>query len=584
MKVTAIKALLQYLEQERVRYIFGIPGGPLMPLYDTLYDTPNITPILSKHEEGAAFMANGYARVSGELGVCCATTGPGTTNLFTGTAVCYTDSVPVLFITAQVATAAFGKGAFQETTSHTINVVEMMRYITKFSAMPANEHEMPELVKAAIRSALTGTPGPVHINIPADFMTKEIDHTLLPSDSYHVRNHSFDRVAVKEAARYLLQAQRPAMLIGNGVNIARANQEVRDLAERLIIPVATTPKGKSAFPENHLLSLGVFGFGGTPLADKYLLSEDVDVLLCIGTSLGEVSTHAWDQRLNPRLALIQVDIDAEQLGKNYPVTVGITGDAKAALAEILYQINRDLKWLTYTPRISAKDIYFFKKQYQTFINEEKMYAEDIPLKPQRLIKDLRDSLPIDAIVFCDIGNHLAWAIHYFQTYLPQTFFHNFDFGAMGYATAAAIGGKLAAPNRPVISIIGDGCFAMNGMEVATAVNYNIPVIWVVFNDARLGMVYHGQQLQFKERYLASSFQRMDIARIAESLGAQGVKVERPGELKQVMPQVLASKKPTVIDCTIDAEEIPPIQSRIQALNRFFGRTPIRERIHGKKDF
>jgi len=458
-----------------------------------------------------------------------------------------------------------------------------MRYITKFSAMPPDEHKLPEMLRAALRSALSGNYGPVHLNIPTDFMNKEINTEFVPVENYRPTNQTFDRLAVKEAARYLLQAQRPAMLIGNGVNIARANQEVRDLAERLIIPVATTPKGKSAFPENHLLSLGVFGFGGTPLADKYLLSEDIDVLLCVGTSLGEVSTHAWDQRLNPRLALIQIDVDPAQIGKNYPVTVGVTGDAKASLTEILYQITRDLRWLTYTPRLNAKDIYFFKKQYQTYINEEKMYAEDLPLKPQRLIKDLRDSLPIDAIVFCDIGNHLAWAIHYFQTYLPQTFFHNFDFGAMGYATCAAIGGKLAAPNRPVIAIVGDGCFTMNGMEIATAVNYNIPVIWIVFNDARLGMVYHGQQLQFKERYIASSFQRVDFVKVAEGLGAQGVRVERPGELKQVLPQVIASKKPTVIDCLIDADEIPPIQSRIQALNRFFGRTATGDKQNVKKD-
>lgn len=578
MKIKAINALLKYLEQEKVKYIFGIPGGPLMPLYDALYDLPAITPILTKHESGAAFMASGYSRVSGGLGVCCATTGPGTTNLITGVAVNYTDSTPILFITAQIATQAFGKGAFQDSTSYTINAPEIMRPITKYSQMATSCERIPEMTKEAIRQALTGVNGPVHINIPTNFMNKEIDVDFTPPESYRVKGEIFDRKRVKEATRFLLQAQRPAMLVGNGVNISRAHQEIRELAERLIIPVATTPKAKGAFPENHLLSLGVFGFGGTPLADKYLLSEEVDVLLCIGTSLGEVSTHAWDRKLQPRLAFIQIDLDPSQIGKNYPVTVGIEGDAKTVLQEMFFQINRDLRWLTYTPRLTAKDIYFFKKQYQYFINEEKMLSEEIPLKPQRLIKDLRDSLPIDAIVFCDIGNHLAWALHYFSCYLPLTFFHTFDFGAMGYATAACIGGKLAAPNRTVVAIVGDGCFMMNGMEVATAVNYNIPVVWVVFNDARLGMVYHGQQLQFKERYIASSFNRVDIAKIAQGLGAQAVKVDKPGELKNIMPEVIASHKPTVIDVLIDADEIPPIQSRIKALDRFMERMSPGEKI------
>lgn len=579
---TVIRLILKYLEQEGVKYIFGIPGGPLMPFYEALYDAQQerpetaITHILAKHEEGAAFMADGYARVSGQIGVCCATSGPGATNTITGIASAYADSIPVLLLTAQVATHTFGKGSLQESSSEGVDIVEMLKPITKFSVMLSHPNLAGEVIRKALRLALSGRPGPVHINIPVDLMQKPVEGVHAEaqvSGAYRSSSQALDPRRVDEAVEYLLSAQRPAMLIGNGVNHARAYEEVRALAEEWVIPVATTNKAKGAFPEHHNLALGVFGFAGTPLADRYLLSEKVDVLVVIGTGLGEVNTHAWDRRLLPSKALIQIDIDPHEMGKNYPVTVGLVGDAQGILQALLERLRYQARWLNQsqkmTPRLTMEEFLVIKRDFGMFLEPEKMTDEAVPLKPHRVMRELRQSLPDDAVVFCDMGSHTAWALHYFPCYRPRTFFHNFNFAAMGHGTASVVGGQLAAPEVPAVAIVGDACFTMNGMEVATAVNHHVPAIWVVLNDARLGLVHMGQKLQFREKYIASSVQRLDIVKIAEGLGARGFRVTRPGELIQLMPEALELKAPVVFDVYIDPDEIPPVGSRIKALNKFF---------------
>ena len=294
------------------------------------------------------------------------------------------------------------------------------------------------------------------------------------------------------------------------------------------------------------------------------------MLLTVGTRFTESATQAWDQRLLPSKALLQVDIDPYEIGKNYPVTVGLVGDAKAILTEIYYEIKRQVKSLTdFRPNRSTVQLAKFKGDSQIYLDEEKMYSNSNPIKPQRLMKDLRESLPRDAIVFADGGNSRIWTTHYFPVYLPKTFIIGSGFASMGYATAAVVGAKFAVPDRPVIGIVGDGSFLMNGMEVATAVNYNLPVIWVILNDAQLGMVYHGQKMA-KSRVVASTFNRVDFVKIAEGLGAQGMRIEKPGVLnKALMDGIIASGKPMVLDVIIDSEEPPPLKSRIAALEKVY---------------
>jgi acetolactate synthase-1/2/3 large subunit len=569
MKITTAGLLLQYLESEGVEYIFGVPGTALVPLFAAINNQKAIKPILTKHEEGAAFMADGYARVSGGIGVCYATSGPGATNLVTGIANAYMDNVPLLVITGQVPTSIYGKGTFQDSTKEGVDSVSMFNPLTKYSTMIMSKYKMPEIIREAFRVALSGKKGPVHISYPKDIMEAEVEDTLLPPKTYRVKAEYFDRRLVIDTAEKLAQAKKPAILIGSGVIASNATSEVLELAEMLNIPVATTPKGKGAFPESHALSLGVLGFSGSPAAEEYILG-DVDVLLVIGAGLNQLTTFSWDPRLIPSDCLIQIDIDPQQIGKNYPVNIALVGDCATVLGEISFRVLREVQEHNINEERPVEEVTKFKQRAGMFLNEEKMHSQAIPIKPQTLMRELQEILPRDAIVFTDTGNSMCWAVHYLKFEKPN-FFCPFGMATMGYSTAAAVGGKLAAPDKPVIALIGDGCFLMNGMEVATAVNNDAPVVWVVFNNAKLGLVHDLQQYSLGEKTVSTVFKRINCAKVAEGLGAQGFTIERPGELARILPDALKSQKPTVIDVIIDAEEKPPLDRWVQGVGELNAR-------------
>ena len=565
--LTAIQVLLRYLETEGVEYIFGVPGGPLIPLYEALFLRQRIRPILAKHEEGAAFMADGYARVRNGLGVCCATTGPGATNALTGVASSYSDSIPVLLITAQVSTSVFGKGALQESTCYTIDTVDMYKSATKLSAMLTNAEKMPELLQRMLRTAFAGRSGAVHLSIPADLAKQIIPYEIISPEKYRPRSAVQDSEAVKKAAKLLAAANRPGLLVGHGVRLSQADGELMSLAERLGIPVATTLKGKSAFPENHPLSLGVFGFAGHPLAEAYLLSGDVDVLVVVGTSLGEFQTHSWDKRLMPQNALIQIDIDPTEIGKNYPVDVGIVGDAKTVLRSLA-----DTLATQYPETRPVSDrLKTLRSQILRYHQAELLESESTPMKPQAVIAKMQKVLPENTLLFLDNGNCVSWGIYYYEARQPNTIFASLGMAAMGYAIAAAIGGKLAARDRPVVALVGDGAFAMNGMEIHTAAEYNIPVIWIVLNNGGHSMVYHGEKLLFGGELNSSRFRKpIDIWGLAASLGVRSFKAETPAAFEQALQAALVASAPCVIDAVVDFEECPSsIQQRAETLNKFF---------------
>jgi acetolactate synthase-1/2/3 large subunit len=568
----AVQVLLAYLEQEGVDTIFGLPGGPLMPFYEALFERGKIRSIIAKHEEGAAFMADGYARVSGRLGVCCTTTGPGATNALTGIACAYRDSVPVLILTAQVALAAFGKGAAQESSPLGIDIVDMFKDVTKASVMLMMPDKIADMTRHLLRTGLTGRSGPIHLSLPADMMKIQVPADIRPPSQYRTPPELFDRRSVKEAAKLILQAKRPVLLAGYGVHLARAYSELRTLAERLKIPVATTQKGKGVFPEDHLLSLGVFGFAGSPQADAVLLSDETDLLLGVGTSFGELATHAWDPRVGANRRMLQIDVDPHEIGKNYPVDVSLVGNALHVLKELNFQLERDMRWLDqeadFGPRLAA--LRGMKAATPRFLDAKKMTDDTLPLFPQRVIAEMQNALPSDTILFMDIGNVMAWTLHYFMVREPGGFFINMGFGSMGHGVAAAIGGKMAAKDRPVVALVGDAAFAMNGMEVHTAVENDIPVIWIVMNNGGHGMVHLGETLQFKGKFCTSLFKRpLNVAQIAEAVGAQAFRVERGGELEQALHQALESGRPTVIDVHICPDAIPPTGMRLATLERFF---------------
>ncbi len=570
--ISAVQLLLVYLEQEGVDTIFGIPGGPLMPLYEGIYDRGNIRPIITKHEEGAAFMADGYARVSGRLGVCCTTTGPGATNAMTGVACAYRDSVPIMILTAQVALAAFGKGAAQESSPLGIDIVDMYKSVTKASVMLMAPEKMADVVRHLLRTGLSGRPGPIHLSLPADMVKRQIPVDLRAPSQYRPQAEPYDRRSVKEAAKLLLRARRPTILAGYGVHLSRAYGELKTLAERLKIPVATTPKAKGVFPEDHILSLGIFGLAGSPQADAMLLSGDTDLVLAIGTSFSEAGSHAWDPRFMNGKELMHIDVDPREIGKNYPVKVGLVGDAKQVLLELNYQLERDSRWMDTTMDFGHRlaSLRALKAMHPRFLDARSLEDESLPLRPQRVIVELRRALPDDGILFCDIGNCMSWALHYFTVREPGTFIINMGFGSMGHAVAGSIGGKLAAKDRPVVALVGDAAFAMNGMEVHTAVENDIPVVWVVMNNGGHGMVHVGETLQFKGKFSTSQFKHpLDAAQIAEAVGALAFRVSKAGETEKAIRQALASGRPSVIDVRIDPEAMPPLGIRLATLERFF---------------
>lgn len=558
--ITAADAIVQSLEKHGVEYLFGIPGGAIEPLNNAIYKS-NIKVIVTKHEEGAAFMADGYARVSGKLGVCCGTAGPGATNLVTGIASAYADSIPVLALTGQVPTTLLGKGAVQEFTAQSLGVVSIFRQITKYSDVIINSNKAGEMIAKARRMALTGRKGPVHLNLPSDIMRQTIAEPVEACSTTHLTG--VNKEQIRQAARLLVRAKRPVILSGWGTLLARADHELLRLAEMLNIPVATSPKGKSIINEYHPLALGVIGFAGSREAREYIITNNVDVMLAVGTSFNEWVTSGWDKKFPPKKALIQVDIDPDEIGKNFYAHVGIVGDARRVLKELIAEVGKltGKRRRRFTVRTGELPV-------NTDIALKGRSQRSMPLKPQRLLSELASSLPKDTLFFADNGSSMAWAIHELKMVKPYTFYIGLGFASMGYAVAAPIGARLASGNHPVVALVGDGSFLMNGMEVATAVNYDIPVIWVVMNNARLGMVYHGRKLASIPEGLESQFKPVDCAAVARALGAQGYTIRNPGEIsKQFMNEIISSGKPTVLDVVVDPETVPPIHSRIATLEK-----------------
>lgn len=571
MKMTVADLIIKRLELEGVEYVFGISGAALNPFLAAFNRNPKVKTILTKHEGGAAFMADGYARVKGSLGACFATSGPGATNLVTGVATSYTDNIPVVVLTGQVSTTDYGKGTFQDSTKQGVDSVAIFNPITKSSSMILSRFKADDEMREAVRIALTGRQGPVHLSMPKDVLSGEVDFPDTPPATYRYPREFFDRRLVIDATQKLVAAKSPALLVGAGAVSSGACESIRELAEMLGIPVATSPKAKGAFPEDHPLSLGVLGLCGSPLAEAYIKSGKNDVLLVVGASLNQMTTLSWDPRLSPTGCLIHINIDPSEIGKNYPTQIPLVGDAKTVIDEISFRVLRYLDDLGDRQKERITALASLREQTGTCIEPEKAESMDVPLKPQRLIRELEEALPEDAILFSDTGNHTDWAIHYLRVKRPGSFIAPFGMLPMGYATAAAIGGKLAAGNRPVVAMVGDGCFLMNGMELATAVHYNIPVVWIIHNNAKLGMAYDLQKMVNIDPPVAGDFRPVNFARLAEALDAVGYRVTEPNQLKEVLPKAIATGRPAVIDCVIDRNEVPPLAPYVEGVKSFVRR-------------
>jgi acetolactate synthase I/II/III large subunit len=562
-----IDVFLRYLKAEGVSVVFGIPGGLLHPLFEVLETDPDIELVVTKHEEGAAFMADGYARASRRLSVCAGTSGPGATNMITGVACAFADGVPMLVVTGQVASHMFGKGAAQETSREDMDIVAMFRPVTKYSAMVTSPESMAQHLRRALRQALTGRPGPVHLNVPVDLWERPLAEAWFDPKTYRPDTRTFDRVAVQRAATHLMNAKRPVLFAGGGVGIAGAEEHLRALAELLPARVATTPRGKGLFPEDHALSLGVMGFAGHAGARDVLLGRGTtDVLLTVGTSLNETATLNWTPELRRDRVFIQLDIDSDKIGRNYPVDVALVGDAQTVLVEIVYHLHRLM-------REGARPVSTWAEEppkARVYSTPELRTSDQVPLAPQRWRKDLEEVLPKNAVIFSDIGGHMLSNIHYLTIKDGQKFVLNLGFGSMGHGTVAPVGAALSDKGRPVFAIIGDACFTMNGMELVTAAEYGIRVIWIVENNNMHGITWHGSKLVGTRVPLASvRYKRpLEVAAIARAMGLAAWVVDSPGQIQGAVLEALEHAGPSLIEVRVDGSIAPPLGDRAKSIAGF----------------
>ncbi|MCW4006879.1 MAG: biosynthetic-type acetolactate synthase large subunit [Candidatus Bathyarchaeota archaeon] len=554
-KMSGAKALIESLERKNVEHIFGILGGAVLPIYDGLCGS-KIRHILSRHEQGAVHAAEGYARASGKVGVCMATSGPGATNLVTGIANAHMDSSPVIALTGQVpskgvnTTYMIGKDAFQEA-----DIIGITTPITKYNYQVRAAAEIPKIVNTAYYIATTGRPGPVLIDLPKNTQaeTAEVEFTnKIDTQGYNPKVEP-DMAQISQAVDLLLNAERPIILAGGGVISSEASNELLQMAELLMSPVATTFMGKSSFPEIHPLSVGSIGMHGNPAANKLLC--EADLLLAVGTRFSDRATTNLDTFM-PDAKKIHVEIDPAEVNKNIDVDVPVVGDAKVVMQMIHAALSKKLKKTAGTAW--SKRVKEAKEQLSPLL-------VDIPkdVTPKALLTKLRSLLPDDAIITTEVGQNQMWSALYFKSLQPRTFISSGGLGTMGFGFPAALGAKVACPNRQVVDIAGDGSFLMTQQELACSVAEDIPVTVIVLNNSVLGMVAQWQRMLYKKRYMAVNLGKTpDFVKLAQAYGAQGIRVGSISEFQKAVKEALKSKVSTVIDVPIGSEEdvvpfVPP---------------------------
>lgn len=566
-RVRAAEALVDILEREGVTTIFGIPGGPLLPLYDQLADHPKIRLILVKHEQAAAYAAFAYARVTGNLGVCIATLGPGATNLLSGLPVSLVASVPILALTGQVQTTAYARSAHQESTGwfRTPDQEAMYAGTCKHTATCNEPARFPDFVRHSIRIATSGRPGPAHLIIPANLLHQAIDYTPLnPSEYRLIENKVCDDPAMEAIAYQISQARYPLIMAGERVLLPDATLELQTLAERFSIPVVADMACKSAVDEWSPMFMGIMGVLGHKAADKYL-KEKSDLVLAVGQTFNEISTLSWDPSFTTGRQLIQLDTDPEEIGKVYPVAAASAGH----LPTMLIRLSEKLDALGVLKQGERETLVAsLRKQYPLFHVSE-MHSEKIPMLPQRVVNDLREGLPEDVLLLSDSSKWTRWLGRYFPA-RRRTFVTAHDYEPMGWAVAGVIGAKLACPDRPVVCVSGDGAFLMSAMELSTAANYNLDIIWLVMNDSRLGIIYDLQKTLYGGRIAATTFENPDFVKLAASFGMQGRVITKPGELVSALQTTLQRGGPAVFDVRFDPDEIPPLRPRSLLITREMG--------------
>ena len=535
MQLNGAEIVIECLKEQGVDTVFGYPGGAILNVYDELYKhRDEIRHILTSHEQGAAHAADGYARATGKVGVCLATSGPGATNLVTGIATAYMDSIPVVAITCNVGVPLLGKDSFQE-----IDIAGVTMPITKYSFIVKDVNQLADTIRKAFRIAKMGRPGPVLIDIPKDVTAKKAEYEKENPGVYNREFTHIDEKEVAAAAEMIQASEKPFIFVGGGAILSGASKELKEFVEKTDAPVTDSLMGKGAFPGTDPRYTGMLGMHGTK-ASNYGVSE-CDLLVVVGARFsdrvtGNTATFAKNAKI------LQIDIDPAEMNKNIIIDQGVVGDIKAVLRklnEVLPQQDH-AEWM--------KKIQDYKEKYPL------KYHEGVLTGPF-VVEEIYRQTKGDAIITTEVGQHQMWAAQYFKYTKPRTLLTSGGLGTMGYGLGAAIGAKTGCPDKTVINVAGDGCFRMNMNELATAVRHEVPVIEVVINNHVLGMVRQWQDLFYDERYSATVLRdAVDYVKLAEAMGAEGMRATTQEEFREAFAKALASGRPVLIDCMIDCDD------------------------------
>jgi acetolactate synthase-1/2/3 large subunit len=537
MKMTGAQIILDGLVKEGVEVIFGILGGAILPLYDTMPQFPQLRHILVRHEQGAAHAADGYARVTGKVGVCMATSGPGATNLVTGIANAYLDSVPIVAITGQVSRNLIGTDGFQEA-----DITGITLPITKHNYLVSDAGSLARIVKEAFYLARTGRPGPVHIDVPRDVFQEQVEYHYptkldLPSYKPILQGHP---AQVRKAAKLINEAQKPVIIAGHGIIISQAYDELRKLAETAQIPVITTLLGISCFPESHVLSFGMLGMHGMAYAN--LAVDSSDLIIAIGMrfddrATGKVSTLA------PHARIIHIDIDPAEIGKNVRADVPIVGDAKSVLNALIKQIT------------STEHVEWFE-QLDDWRKEHPStnIRESDSVLPQYVVRQIYEVTKGKATIITGVGQNQMWAAQHFWYDRPNTLISSGGLGTMGFGLPASVGVKIGRPDDTVWLIDGDGSFQMTMQELGTIAQERLAIKIAIMNNGYLGMVRQWQELFYDKRYVATPLSGPDYVKVGEAYGIPGVRVTRKIDVISAVEKAMEEPGPFLIDFAIEPEE------------------------------
>lgn len=534
MQLTGSQILIECLKEQGVDTVFGYPGGAILNVYDELYKhSDEIKHILTSHEQGASHAADGYARATGKVGVCFATSGPGATNLVTGIATAYMDSVPVVAITCNVGVPLLGKDSFQE-----IDIVGVTLPITKHNFIVKDVNKLADVIRDAFRIAKEGRPGPVLIDIPKDVTAKMADYEYKTPVVPEV-NKNIDSNEIAEAIDMIKKARKPFVFVGGGSIISGASAEIAEFVEKVDAPVCDTLMGKGAFDGTSERYTGMLGMHGTKTSNFGVM--ECDLLIVLGARFsdrvtGDTSKFASNARI------LQIDIDPAEINKNIKVDMSIVGDIKVVLEAINARLDKEnhKEWMDH--------IYEMKKEYPL------RYNKDVLTGPY-LMEKIFEVTDGNAIITTEVGQHQMWAAQYYKYKEPRTFLSSGGLGTMGYGLGACIGAKLGHKDKIVINIAGDGCFRMNMNEVATATRYNIPIIEIIVNNHVLGMVRQWQTLYYGQRYSYTVLEdQVDYVKVAEGLGAKAYRVETKEDFEAALKDAIAMNIPCVLDCHIEKDD------------------------------